>query len=278
MKKNLLQQAPSPAIFSRAGLFLFLILSISSFSQVSQEREIKPFTAVENRSSIDMELFQGTSPRLIVEADESVMEQIETWVEGETLYIDVEGCLRTSGNIKIILTVTDLTSVRLSGSGNIESKSQLRGELLNVELNGSGDADLDVVVEKLNAKLNGSGDMTLLGDPGNVSVSVSGSGDFELKAKTMEECVVKLTGSGDIYLAGETAILKIKQTSSGDVIARDLKSASCLIEKSGSGDTSVYVDGELSVTSSGSGDTYYRGNTTARSIEVTGSGEVRKIN
>jgi hypothetical protein len=71
--------------------------------------------------------------------------------------------------------------------------------------------------------------------------------------------------------------LKIKQTSSGDVNAGNMVSASCSIDKSGSGDTSVHVNGELTVVSSGSGDVYYRGQTILRSTEVTGSGEVRKI-
>ena len=73
-------------------------------------------------------------------------------------------------------------------------------------------------------------------------------------------------------------VLKVKQVSSGDVSALKLIAEQCQINKSGSGDTKVFVNGELMVTSSGSGDVYYKGSPDVKSVIKTGSGDIRNIN
>ncbi|MBP6978111.1 MAG: DUF2807 domain-containing protein [Bacteroidales bacterium] len=262
--------------FLITGVISGLMIS-GSFAQVSQERNVDPFKAIENRSSVDLYIYQGSSPRVVIETDESVMDKVETWVQDGILVIDLDRCPMNVKTLKAHITVTDLERLHFNGSGDCRTETLLEVPQLEVRVNGSGDTRLKLNTDALDLRINGSGDSEVEGTVINAHIGVNGSGDVFLHGGNMKECTVKLTGSGDVELSGTTDILTIKQVSSGDVDADDLKATVCTIDKSGSGDTSVWIDGDLSVTSSGSGDVYYRGMTQVKSISVTGSGDVRKI-
>ncbi len=256
---------------------IFLSVANAGWAQVSQEREIGSFRAIENRSSVDLYIYQGTTPRVVVEADESVISKVETWVDGDVLIVDMDRCPMLVKTLKAHITVTDLERLTVNGSGDVTTEMTMENLHFDVKVNGSGDVNLNVDVGELSLRINGSGDADIEGNARTASIVVSGSGDLDFEGGTMEACSVKLTGSGDIELEGSTGTLEIKHISSGDLDAGKLLASSCSIEKLGSGDTSVWVDGDLSIVSSGSGDVYYRGNAKIKSMSVTGSGEVSKI-
>jgi hypothetical protein len=266
-------------VVTRMFIAGFVVLSWSNvlIAQVSQERETGNFKAIENRSSVDLYIYQGTTPRVVIEADESAVGKVETWVDGDVLIVDMDRCPMSVRTLKAHITVTDLERLIVNGSGNVRTEMTVEGPHFDVKLNGSGDVYLKLTVEELSLRINGSGDADIEGTARTSSIAVNGSGDLEFKGGKMEACSVKLTGSGDIELTGSTGTLEIKHISSGDLDAVKLLAGSCFIEKSGSGDTSVWVDGDLSIDSSGSGDVYYRGNTQIKSLSVTGSGDVSKI-
>lgn len=257
---------------------LIAVLAINcSLAQVSQERDVMPFKAIENRSSVDLIIYQGSSPRVVVETDEGVVDKVETWVENGILLIELERCPVSIKTLKAHITVAGLEKLHINGSGDCLTETLLEVPHLEVKVNGSGDTHLNLNVEALDLRINGSGDVEVYGTALTTNIGINGSGDVDFHSDAMAECTVKLTGSGDVELSGTVGNLTIKQVSSGDVDAGDLKSGVCSIEKTGSGDTSVWVYGDLSVSSSGSGDVYYKGQASVKSISVTGSGEVHRI-
>ncbi|HOW25407.1 MAG TPA: head GIN domain-containing protein [Bacteroidales bacterium] len=260
-----------------AAVVVVLSWSDVLIAQVSQERETGPFKAIENRSSVDLFIYQGASPRVVVEADESAVGKVQTWVEGDVLIVDLDRCPMSVRTLKAHITVTDLERLIVNGSGNVTTEMPLNSPHLDVKVNGSGDVSLKIAVGELSLRLNGSGDADVQGTSRTSFIAVNGSGDLDFEGGTMEACTVKLAGSGDIEVSGSTGTLEIKHISSGDLDAGKLLAGSCSIEKSGSGDTSVWVDGDLSIDASGSGDVYYRGKAHIMSLNVTGSGEVSQI-
>lgn len=261
------------AIFILAFCFAFI-----SLAQVTQERPLGAFTGIENRCSIDLYLSQGPTQRVMIESDESVIEKVNTWLDGDVLVIDIDRINWNVKTLKAFVTVKELEHLNINGSGDVKTETVIRSPSLEIKINGSGDLNMQMDVGKMDIRISGSGNATVQGDMSEVFLSVSGSGDMIiLGGDDMVNCTVKLTGSGDVDLSGKTEKLQIKQVSSGDVDASDLITGICFVEKSGSGDTSVNVNGDLSVVSSGSGDIFYRGDTRIKSISVSGSGDVRKI-
>jgi hypothetical protein len=241
-----------------------------------EERNVGSFTKIELRGPVDLYLYQGNTQRVVIEADDDILSKVETYVEGEILVIDTKNNLRNVKVLKAYITFTGLEGVTVSGSGDVYAEETIEADDFMLLINGSGDVEMDLEADKIKCKINGSGDVVMGGETERLYVGVNGSGDMKLDFPGVDECELKLTGSGDIKITGSTNEFYIKQVSSGDVSAFGFKAETCTVDKSGSGDTKVYVNGELAITSSGSGDVYYKGNPDITSISVSGSGDVRK--
>lgn len=111
--------------------------------------------------------------------------------------------------------------------------------------------------EKL--KLSGSGDVAIKSGINSdyMNIQISGSGNVRLTHNTFKTLITKINGSGNIY-------------------ARDADSDEVYATISGSGDISVTALDLLDARISGSGDIDYWGNPASVTVDVSGSGRVRK--
>ena len=265
---------------------LLINISVTAYSMnglrgdqvVKDERNVSHFSSISLRCSVDIFITQGENERIIVEADANRIKNISTTVKDQTLIIDTYNIFRNVRVANVYITVTDLEGINVSGSGDVVTENPLKADDFQLLINGSGDVILYISARELKVKINGSGDAKINGDVDELFISVNGSGDIIAEMEEMEQCSVKMTGSGDLKISGEVDVLKIKQVSSGDVSAMKLISGQCLIDKSGSGDTKVFVNGKLMITSSGSGDVYYKGSPDDKSVISTGSGDIININ
>jgi hypothetical protein len=262
---------------------VILAFSLASFAAIggkgkpaSEERQVSSFNSIELKCSADLYLFQGKSHKVVVEADGDIIAKIETYVESNTLIIDVKGRLNNYNTLKVYVTCVELEALTVSGSGDVYGDGMFNTDNFVLLVNGSGDVEMQMSADKVKCKINGSGDVVLAGETDRLYIGVNGSGDMRLDFPDTDECMIKLTGSGDIKITGSADEFSVKQVSSGDVSAFKFIVENCVIDKSGSGDTRVFVTGELAVTASGSGDVYYKGTPDITSISTSGSGDVRK--
>ena len=144
---------------------------------------------------------------------------------------------RRTVNLK--LTMSSLQSVISNGSGNIYSDADIASDNLDIQLNGSGDVQLNKV------------------HPSTYDIQLTGSGDVVMKAE------------------GESSRGTIMLTGSGDVLTPNLVSDDVQVNITGSGDALVAAVKTLNVNIDGSGNLNYKGNPETH-ISVTGSGEVQK--
>ncbi len=187
---------------------------IGSGNVITEERTIGDFTAVSLSGSPDLYIQVGGAPSLSIKADDNILALIRTEVRGDTLVIDSEKSYSSRKGIVIRVTVPDLQSARLMGSGDIDIQ-ELRGDRFEVSIQGSGDVRATGTVRMLSATVQGSGDMHLYDlDALDADVKVVGSGDIRVRATGNLDATV--TGSGDIRYRGNPMV-KSKVHGSGDI-------------------------------------------------------------
>ena len=257
-------------------IFLSLKPAIAQ-GYVTEERDVKAFRNIELNCSMDLIIEQGNTENLIVEVDEKYIENLVTEVRGETLVIKTTGRVWNVKRMRGFLTIKNLESIHLNGSGDVEMKNILRSDAFEITINGSGDVDMELDVEELFCSINGSGDVKLVGDASFAILKINGSGDLEMEGFDMERCELGVYGSGDVKLEGSSKVLELKNTASGDLDAYHFKANEVYITKSGSGDARVFALEVIIVKSSGSGDVYYRGKPGKEKISASGSGDVHRI-
>ncbi len=211
-----------------------------SGEMVEQERTVSDFTSVKLTTSGTLYIEPGESESLIIEAEDNLMDYLETEVRGDELRIDRESTLsfRPTKPIKFYLTVTELDSISVTGSGDVEV-TDLSGDKFSVNVSGSGEV--------------GAEDM----DFDSLEIEISGSGGVEITGEKVREQTVAISGSGKYE-------------------GRDLESERAEVRVSGSGEATVWVIEDLQANVSGSGHVRYAGSPTVDQ-NVSGSGDVERI-
>jgi hypothetical protein len=205
-----------------------------------ETRDVSGFTGVSLAGSGKLIIEVGETESLHIEAEDNLMEYLETEVRGGVLEIGVEDnvSLNPRRPIRFYLTVKELDTIVLSGSG-------------------------DIIAPDMEA--------------GRFSATISGSGGLEMERLDADTLDVTISGSGDIDITdGRVTGQNVTISGSGRYTAKGLESERAKVLLVGSGDATVRVSDHLRAIITGSGDVDYYGSPTV-DLSVTGSGDVDRI-
>lgn len=195
-------------------------------------REVSSFNAIQAGGSFNIIITQGDTEALSLEADENLHDIIDTYVKGNTLYIEsTENIGR--GTKKLYITVKELRDIDLSGAVELTCKNSLKYDQLNIESSGASDFSFDGYGQNLSIQCSGASEIELYGKADSAQISLSGASEIDA-----EEMKVKIMS----------------------------------LEMSGAGEAEVYVTQTLNVDISGAASVRYHGNpSVTKSISGAGS-------
>ena len=206
---------------------------------VSEERDIEAVTTLVLDSAGDVTITEG-EPSLVIHAPQAALDRLTSDVSGDTLTLGEKGTFLNwrLGEVRYDLTLPDLETLELNGSGDIDSAISTDGTLV-IHLDGSGDIEFsNVDAERVEVIISGSGGVDLAGSATELTVELDGSGDvdtgdFDVQDATLEidgsgeisvaardTLAVRITGSGRVEYTGDPAV-DSEVTGSGDVVKED---------------------------------------------------------
>lgn len=207
---------------------------------VTTERSVGNYDGVSLAGWFDVDLVAGNEGEITLRGESNLLEHIITEVKDGVLVIKTEKGLELkpsnwNSGILITVPVESISSVSLSGSGDIVGRTTIETDNFSTRIAGSGDITLAVQAKEVEASLSGSGDINLSGRTTDFDVMVSGSGDikaYELEAEFVKATVsgsadirvtanqsidAKVSGSGDIHYRGNPKKINSKSSGSGDI-------------------------------------------------------------
>lgn len=227
---------------------------------VEEDRTIGEVTGVELATIGTLHIERGMRTNLSIEAEDNLLEHIETNVRVTTLTIrSDEGVnLDITEPINYYLTVAELDTIVVSSSGDIEAPD-LEAARFAVSISSSGDLTMgDLACETLTVEISSSGDVTM----------------GQLEAERLN---VDLSSSGNLTVAGgDVERQEISMSSSGDYTAEDLASVEAEVTLSSSGHATIRVSDRLDARLSSSGNLYVLGNPTIDGTSNS-SGEIIRL-
>lgn len=196
---------------------------------------VNSFDAIENRTSIDIYLTQVSEPSYVIEArgQSNILDEIDLVVVNGELIIESRECFNTSEELSLYIDVDELESITVNGSGDIMGIGVFELNDLEIDINGSGDLDLELLADDIETEIRGSGDILLQGECDNHDVRISGSGDLESFGMWSEETDIRISGSGDAEIYVED-VLDVVITGSGSVYYKGFPDVNATITGSGS--------------------------------------------
>ena len=227
---------------------------------VSETRGVSGFSSVELAGWGNLTIQVGENESLRIEAEENLLQYIETEVENGKLVIRHRRrvLLRPTKAINYYLTVKDLESINVTGAGNVEVPV-IAASRFSVQISGAGNVNIEgVEAERLD-------------------VGISGAGNVDVAALEADRLDVDISGAGALSVAeGEVRVQEIGVSGGGNYSAKGLQSAEAEIRLSGLGNAVVRVSDVLKVTISGAGSVQYAGQPTVEK-SVSGVGKVERI-
>jgi hypothetical protein len=173
-------------------------------------RQVSGYNAIASSGSWDVMVAYGESSSIQVEGDENLLEYIETSVENGKLSIKSKknANLRSKNKITIYVSLTKLTGVSLSGSGDIIGSGKFSNDgNTDFRLSGSGSIKIDFSkIQKVGVSISGSGNVRLSGSAGSVTAGISGSGNADCGEVICDEVSASISGSGNVNVNANKSI------------------------------------------------------------------------
>ena len=200
-----------------------------------EDRKVGDFTSVSVGGGIDLEITQGNSNTIHVEASDHIIDKLITEVDGNQLRIYFDKKVRRVKKALVQITVDDLKSIHASGGSDVESKGTLTFDKLEIHGSGGSDMELELEVDKLYVNCSGGSDMEIEGNADFLDINASGGSDFDgydFIAKEVvisasggsdsnvyasESIVVNASGSSDVNFKGNPAKTKLRSSGSSDI-------------------------------------------------------------
>lgn len=205
-----------------------------------QERKTGEFSKVDVGGSIEVIIRRGDRNKVMVEADDNILEDIETIVSGGELNIEFRDRVSVNNaHVKVYVETPGLTAVNASASSSV-----------NIE---------DIL----------SSDKTI-----HFEASSSASVQAEIDAPAAE---LEASSSGKIVLKGRTKDLRAEASSAGSIEAAELLSEKARAEASSGASIQIHASLKLNAEANSGGSVSYRGEPALTKEENSG-GSVGKMN
>lgn len=206
---------------------------------VTEERNVREFDRVKGSAGLQVILTEGTENKVVVEADENLMEIIETYVDDGMLRIGVDGNIGRSSSKRVYVTYkTSLNEVRASSGSHVIVKNEIKSE--DLTLDASSGAMLEASVFSKNLYLEAS-------------------------------------SGANVDVTGKAKDVRSKASSGAYINAENLLSATCNARASSGGHIKVNVKDNLEAKASSGGQIDYYGDPSVKSSSKNFSGDVRKM-
>lgn len=244
---------------NKKHIFIFTVLIATSFTLIAchlsftnvitgsgnvttETRDVSGFDAVELNGVGRLYIIQGDAESLDIEAEDNIMDELSSDVQGGTLTLGYNDnfwntTIIPTEEIIYTLTITDLTKLTINGAGD-----------LNIE---------DLAVSSLD-------------------ITINGAGEVEIDNLTADNLSIQISGTATIDIAGQVSEQTINIDGAGNYQAGDLQSDSALVSIQGLGGARVWAEEVLTIEIDGGGSVNYYGSPQV-SQQINGLGEITHL-
>lgn len=255
-------------------IFRFIVLSILTITAVHAQsvrgngnvikkaRDVASFTAINTSDGWDLELTQDDHYAMTIEADENLVDLVQTEVRNGVLYIYSDTRIRQSEERTIHLTFSELNSITAGDGSDIYAEDLISADDFTLDLDDGSDLDrLVLSANTLTATFdNGSDAQIRFESIQSIDLSAGGGSDIELRNISAASCELRLSDGSDAQLDGQTQQLTIVATGGSDIEAYGFEVVDAVLDLSGSSDAEMTITGTIDVKLSGGSDLEIRGN------------------
>ena len=193
---------------------LFIKTVVGSGELVIEEREVTSFSKIDAGGGVELLITKGNNG-IEVNAESNLMKYIRTYVEGETLFVEIADTDGGSINlqplepIRVSVQFSKITGVSLSGGVNLESEELTVEDMqIDVAMSGGSVAKIDAVhTDKLNVTLSGGSELSITeGEVTKQFIDASGGSVYMADWVQSEVTELMLSGGSEATVWAEETL------------------------------------------------------------------------
>lgn len=165
-------------------------------NRITEIVAVADFERLEIAGGFEVMLSSTTTGNITIEVDENLLRYIKVGVNEGTLTVDTDRRLDSEDGVKLIIPVNNLSVLTSSGASEIKSDGPIRSESLVIELSGAGRLELILESKTVSVDLSGASMVQLEGLAQMLSVDMSGAGSLDASKLITEVCTVQISGVG----------------------------------------------------------------------------------
>ena len=177
------------------------------------------FSRVHSSNGWDVILEKGTSPKVIAEGDENLLEYLDVHYEGSTLRIestDNSNIGNATSRVIHVIYTQPLQAIKASSASNITATEMLTGDKINFDVSSAATVKLDVEIREITADASSAATLSLNGSAQKLNFDASSAATINAKDLKAEYCEAEASSAGSIrtYVSKE---MNSKASSGGDI-------------------------------------------------------------
>jgi len=184
---------------------------------VTEERTVtENFNKVKGSTGLDIFLTQGSENKIVVEADENLLDIIETNISNGKLTIRADKNIGRSKSKKVYVTYKKLISVEATSGADVIGNSILKSESLTLKSSSGADLEVEVLSRELFVETSSGADIELSGKASSLNARASSGSDLNARKLTVNNCNARASSGADITITVKEK-LDAKASSGGDI-------------------------------------------------------------
>lgn len=219
---------------SYAGDWSFGTVRVGSGKVVKEKRDVASFNAISASSGINVFIFQSNEEKVVVEADDNLMDLIITEVKGGNLKCYIDGSIKRSKKMNVYVSFKTINKVSASAGSDLYSETLVDVPELDVKSSSGSDVKLEIKVNNLSADANSGSDIVLVGSCNQFTASANSGSDINAQKLTAEEAKVNVSSAGDVSISVNKSIVA-SASSGGDIVYYGNPSVKNIHKSSGGG-------------------------------------------
>lgn len=155
------------------------------------------FTEISAAEGLDVFVTQGDEFKILVEADENVIELIATDIkEGKLRVHTLENIGRATKNIYVALP--EITVLKSSSGADLIAQNEIKTEKLDLDASSGSDIEVEVVAAEIEADASSGADIKISGRAEVFYANASSGADIKARALLTKRCNADASSGSDI--------------------------------------------------------------------------------
>ncbi len=231
-------------IYILTGIFLALGISSCIFTPtikgngnvVEQERNLSDFDEIKVSRGMNVYITQGNETKVVIKADENLLEVIETEVVGDVLEVKATSNIRNAKEKNVFVTLPEVESIKASAGSNVYSENEISSKSLDISASAGSNLHLSIKTGEVSVRASAGSNINLEGEAesfygkasagSNIKAGELQTSSTEAKASaganiwisTKNKLQANASSGGNVFYTGDPTDTEINKSSGGNVI------------------------------------------------------------